>query len=85
MRQIPVVNEPGSHNKKAFPTNYQPAMSFEEIAAAMGCRRQTVFVIYARALDKIRRELRRRGQQSYPELLDHTEISRGPALPDWGK
>lgn len=82
MRTVPRVNARGSHNKRVIHLNYEPAMTFDEIAAAMKLNKQTVWVIYARAVDKIRNALRVRAEQ-YAELLDHEETGRGPVYPDW--
>ena len=59
MRKVPELRQSGHRNPTQFPTNYKPARTFDEIAAAMGLTRQTVWHLYARALNKIRRELRR--------------------------
>jgi hypothetical protein len=56
------IPDPGldrCRNARTFPTNYKPARSFDAIAIAMGTTKATVYHIYARALRKIRRELRR--------------------------
>jgi hypothetical protein len=82
MRTVPRVNAPGRHNKRVIRMNYEPAMTFDEIAAAMKLNKQTVWVIYARAVDKIRTALRTRAEQ-YAALLDHEEAGRGPVYPDW--
>lgn len=84
MRQVPRLNEGRSHNLLAFDLNYEPAMTFEEIAEALGCNKQTVWVIYARALEKIRRELRRR-RAKYRALLEHDEKGSGLTYPNWGQ
>lgn len=57
-------------------------MTFEEIAAAMGLNRQTVWMIYARALEKIRREISK-NPRSYIALIEHLEPARGPVYPNW--
>lgn len=82
MRQIPRLNEGRHHNLLAFASNYEPAMTFDEIAEALGCNRQTVWVIYARALEKIRRELRRRSEK-HRAMIEHQEPERGPVYPNW--
>lgn len=82
MRTVPRVNEPGRHNKRVIHLNYEPAMEFNEIAAEMKLSTQAVWMIYARAVDKIRDALRARAEQ-YAALLDHEEAGRGPVYPDW--
>jgi len=63
-------------------------MTFEEIGAALGMNMQTVFVIYARALHKIRRNLRqrlelRRALLGSLHLAEETR-PRPQVFPDWG-
>jgi DNA-directed RNA polymerase sigma subunit (sigma70/sigma32) len=75
-------------NYRIIKTEYEPAMTFEEIAAAMGCNKQTVWVIYSRALFKLRREFRRKpavamaifGLRQMKEAARDSEI-----FPDWSE
>lgn len=84
MRQIPRLNEGRRRNLLAFHLNYEPAMSFEEIAAVLGCTKQLVWFLYVQALEKIRCELRK-DPKKHRALLAHTELGRGAAYPDWGR
>ena len=70
MRKVPELNRRGRHNKKVFHLNYEPAMTFDERAEAMRTSRQTVWTLYANALDKIRVALRERAKD-FPEFFDH--------------
>ena len=82
-RTVPQINEPGRHNLLAFPTNYEAAMTIDEIAEAMGTTRQTVWHLYARGLEKIRLELSRNPRR-YAALVQHEEgVRSGQAFPDW--
>lgn len=72
---MPELNERGRHNMLVFPLNYPPAMTFEEIAAALNTRRRSIFHIYARAIEKIRHELRIHPHR-YAALLTHREPTR---------
>jgi predicted DNA-binding protein (UPF0251 family) len=73
-------------NYRIIKTEYEPAMTFEEIAQAMGCNKQTVWVIYSRALFKLRKELRHKpalvkalfGLRQMKEEARNSEI-----FPDW--
>jgi len=82
VRTVPRINHEGRHNKRVVKLNYEPAMTFEEIGAALGVDYKTAFVIYARAMEKIRRELRRHADR-YVALMQHEEAARGAAFPDW--
>ncbi len=83
VREVPQINSPGRHNLLAFPTNYAAAMTFDEIAEALGTSRQHVWSLYVHGLEKIRRELRRNPRR-YAALLQHTELDRaGAQWPDW--
>jgi len=73
-------------NYRVLPSEYEPAMTFEEIAAALGTSMQVVWHLYSSALHKLRRYLRqhpelRRSMQSSAQTLDGTR--RRPAWPDW--
>jgi hypothetical protein len=82
MRIIPEINEPKRHNKLSGDGEYEPAMTFTQIANVLGTSRQNVFVIYSRALEKIRVELRRAPKQ-YVDLIQHEECFGRVIFPDW--
>lgn len=75
-------------NYRRLECEYQPAMTFGEIAAAMHTSPQVVWVIYARALHKLRRELQRKPavRDAVLGLAKMKEQQRNvQILPDWGE
>jgi len=73
------------HNFNVVHQNYEPAMTFFEIATALGIRKKAVFFHYARAMEKIRREILRH-PEVYREIAGLLAMRRreAPVFPDWG-
>jgi hypothetical protein len=62
----------------------EPAMTWDEIGAAMGITKQHAFMIYARAMEKLRREFRR-SPELYLRLMDELNGRDGCEMvyPKW--
>lgn len=75
------------NNFRVVHRNYEPAMTFDEIAVALGSNRRAVFVVYARAMEKIRRQIRK-NPQLYRDMWGlvgmRNELHQPTALPAWG-
>jgi predicted DNA-binding protein (UPF0251 family) len=75
-------------NHKIIKVDYEPAMTFEEIAVAMGTNKQTIWVIYARALYKIRKALNHKPalREAICGLARMKEEGRNSqTFPDWSE